>query len=399
MPQYKFKAKDRNGNTIEEVLEASDDRVAASILRERGLYPMDISLVRGTAESSAPNSSQPRQSFGQMLLNPFYTGVNIRSLVLCFTQMTTMLKAGMSLSEILNGMGTRTTGRLGKILMEALEHVRSGGRLSETLERHPSVFNNLITSLIKAGESGGLLDTMVERIAQNLEFEIRIRRAYSRVLFYPYVILFFIILTPHIPVLFLGTAAQFFASLWHSLRYWVPGLAVGFVAIKFFMQFHGVRRAWDAVKVLPPIVGTAADKVAQSRFARAMASLYRAGLPMTEVLRVSADACGNLAMADRLKPAVAAIASGKNFTQSVAMTGALPPMVLDMLSVGERTGNYEDVLEKVADHLEAEAEISFTKASIILFVLCILGAAIVVGLMAAKFYGGAAMGAMNAGDM
>lgn len=386
MPQFSCKVKDSTGKTSQEILEAPDKRSAAAILRERGLFPIEISSA-GPSPGSAKSSTS------------LFTGINIGMLSVCFTQIAAMLKAGMSLSEVLTSQVSRTKGKLGSILQEALDAVRSGRPFSEVLARYPSVFNTLIVSLIRSGEKGGMLDSMVDMVAKNLLFEIRIRRAFSKVLFYPYVILFFVIITPHVPVLFLKDTGAFFQSLLGSVKYWLPALIVMFVLIKLLMQNYWARRAWDGFKILPPIIGTAAAKLAYARFARAMAALYQAGMPMDESLRIAADASGNLEIARRLKPAAAAVASGKSLAESVASTGALSPIVVDMLSVGERTGNYEMLLEKVADNLEEDVDTSFTKASIILMVLCLLIAALIVGFMAIKFYVGAATGVMNEGDL
>ncbi|MHB9038179.1 MAG: type II secretion system F family protein [Armatimonadota bacterium] len=396
MPTFSYKAKDTKGNTRTGTLEAADERTAAAMIREAGGLPMEISAIRSPKSSSATNSLRP--SARSYLIDPIWSGVNIRGLAFFYSQLHTLLGAGMSLSEALRSVGGRTRGRLRAIIMEACDHVQRGGRFSEVMGKYPRVFNRLQISLMRAGESGGLLEPMIERIAAYLDYELSIRRQLAKITFYPFAIFFFVILTPHVPLLILKGGAPFAESLWGSLRVWLPWLLGSMVAVKYLFLLEPVRLAWDFAKIQPPLLGTMARKVAMSRFCRAISSLYSAGTPMGEALSVSSDACANIAIANGIKRAIGPVQSGEKLTDSLARTGVMMPIVLDMLSTGEKTGSMDAVLAKAADYMDEEVDSTIHKAGIALFVLMILIAAYMVLQMVVAFYQSYFSGVMQRAD-
>jgi len=415
MTTYDYRAKDRAGNTVTGSVEADSERDAAARIREMGQYPLQIKASRGAStpppSPSASEGVRGRSStmerrthdeagsaLARYIIFPLWTGVNIGALALFFRQLGTMLEAGMSIAEALGSQGTRMTGRLGRLVREMAGAVRDGRRFSDELARHPRVFSPLVISLVRAGEAGGLLESMVKRIASYLEYEIRVRRKISLALLYPCVIFVFIVVTPHIPALFLEGSRAFFSNLWGSLRIWLPWLVLGIVAAKLLGQFEIPRIVWDSVKIVPPVIGTCARKVAMCRFSRALALLYSAGMPLAEAVHASADACANAAIGRKVKFAIPGLRAGKSLSESLGRTGALMPVVMDMVVVGERTGNISDVLEKAAEYMEDEVDASITKIGIALFVLTLLAAGAVVLVMVVRFYSGYFTGIMNAGE-
>ena len=294
----------------------------------------------------------------------------------------------MTLSEALRSVGSRTRGRLGRIIQEACDNVQGGGHLSETFNRHPRVFSPLQLSLVRAGESGGLIDQMVDRIASYLEYELSIRRHIAKAMFYPIIIFAVILLRPIIVPLVIGGPAAGLAALLATIRYTLLPLLVYVIILKLLFQFRPVRLVWDFVKLQLPWVGTTARKIAMSRFSRALAVLYSAGLSMSEAVSVSADACANLALAGRIKKAIPDLQAGVGLTTSLEKTGAVTPMVLDMLTSGEKTGSTDLVLHKVADYTDDEVDVTISKMGIVLFVSAILIAGVLVAMQLVSFYGG-----------
>ena len=394
MPKFNYTAKDKNGNSIQGNVDADDLNRAVGMIREMGYHPITVdvaSIKKDTSSTSFESGSFIMRTF----IFPFWTGVNIRQLAFYYRQMATLLTSGMSLSEALRSAGNRTGGRLGKIITEASIHVQNGSQISEIMNKHPRVFSMLQISLIKAGEGGGLLESMFERIASYLEYEIGIRRMVSKTMFYPALIFIVIIFAPFIPTLVLGGPLAFLKAFWLTSKVWMFYLLIFLVLMKFLLQFELTRIIWDGLKILPPILGTASVKIAMSRFSKALSVLYSAGMPISEAVNISADATANLAISRKLKCAVPALRAGKGLTESLINTQALNSMVIDMLSVGEKTGNMEVVLDKVVEHMDQEVDATINKTGVVIFVLCIIIAGVIVGTMALQTYGGYFNGMMD----
>ncbi len=373
------------GNTITGTIEADNERQAACKIREKGALPMDIRpAARIDAEQNRPAGS----IFAQYLIYPFWTGVNIRALLFFFRQMAALLGAGMSLSEALHSMESRQGGRLRHIVHNMYQRVISGGHLSEEMTQHPRVFSHLQLSLVRVGESSGFLEQVTDRIASYLEYELSVRRRIVLATFYP-IIIFLFILFKDVGVAFvLGGTKSGLPMLLNVLQQFGLPLIGILVGLKLVMQFETPRYVWDFVKILPPVLGTAARKIAMSRFSRALAMLYSVGLPLSEAVSVAADACANVAIAKGIKQAVRTIQAGESLTSSLQRTGVVMPMVLDMLSTGEKTGNLDAVLQKVADYMDEEVDATVHKVGISLFMLMILVAGIIVLIQLIGFYSG-----------
>jgi len=382
MPTFNYKAKDRAGNTVTGTVEESDRQSAAGAVREMGYFPMDIHPA--TAYSADRVAQPPLRRF----LDIFWTGVGLRTIALFFRQLQVLLASGMTVSEALRSIGGRSSGRMRRIIYDTVGDVERGNPMTREMSKYPRVFGPLQLAMLRVGESGGLLEQMVDRLATYLEFELEIRRMIAKTLFYPAVSFVFIVVVPHVQALVMSGFQAFVADLWASLSVWLPWAIAALVVLKLLFQLKPVRLAWDTVKVQPPVIGTAARKVAMSRFSRAFAVLYSAGLPMSNALDASADACANLYIGEALKSAKPAIEAGQGLAVSLERLHVLSPIVADMLTVGERTGDIDSVLSKAADYMESENEVTLHKLAIGVFVAAICIAGIVVGMMAVRSYGG-----------
>lgn len=391
MPVFSYKVKDQAGNTRTGTLEADSERAAAAMIREAGGLPMEIRPVRGSGRECAAPSEGPAGPFiVRYLIHPFWTGVNIRHLVFFFRQLATLSAAGMTLSEALRSMSERTRGSLGRIILMAMVRVQSGGCLSDELSRHPRVFAPLQISLIRAGEQGGMLQAMCERIAGYLEYELSIRRKIVAATFYPVILIVLMIIWPAVIAALIGNLqGAFHMLIGVVISEFVP-LFVLYCLGRLLFQFEGVRYIWDSIKIAPPVIGTLAHKIAMSRFSRAFALLYSSGIPVGMALSISADASANVAVSRRLKRAIPAVNEGQKLTEALQRTYIVVPVVMDMLSIGEKTGSYDATLQKVASYMEEEADATLHKLTIVLFVLLLLGAALGIGMMAISGIGGVA---------
>lgn len=380
MPIYSYKVKDQAGNTRTGTLEAESERAAAAMIREAGGLPMEIKPVRGQGSDGATLADGPAgNAIVRYLVHPFWTGVNIRHLVFFFRQLSTLLAAGVPLSEALRNISERTAGSIGRIVMMAHLRVQNGGRLSDEMSRHPRVFAPLQVSLVRAGEQGGMLEAMLEKIASYLEYEISIRRKMIMASFYPVILLILIFLRPTVVTWIMGSNEQALAVFKQSLVTTLVPILVVIAAAKFLFQFEGVRLVWDAIKIGPPVLGPMAHKISMARFSRAFALLYSSGIPVAQALSISADASANVMVARRLKRAIPAVNEGQRLSEALQRTYIVIPVVMDMLIVGEKTGSYDMTLQKVASYMEEEADSTIHKLSIVLFVLLILIVALMIG--------------------
>lgn len=372
MPLFEYKAKDRQGKTRSGTVEAADEHTVAAMIREKGAYPLDIRPAVTHSAEATTTQGEAGSYIVRKLIYPIWTGVNLRALVFFYRQLAVVLNAGMSLSEALAGVGERTKGRLGRIILEFKTAVQNGQKLSEQMARHPRIFSSLQISLIDAGERGGLMEVMMDKIATYLEYELSIRHKLSRIMFYPLLLVFFIITLPYLYIL-ISRGFKAYAVLVGSK---IAPIALFFLAAvvvaKLLIQFRPMRLIWDFIKTCPPVLGTLAAKLAMTRFSKAFASLYSAGLPVASAVVISADTCGNLFFSSRLKTAARDLSSGMMLSEALKKTGVLLPLVLDMISTGEKIGNPGPVMEKVAEYLDDEIESTLYKLGIALFVVMML---------------------------
>ena len=169
------------------------------------------------------------------------------------------------------------------------------------------------------------------------------------------------------------------------------------LAARFIFQFDPPRMVWDTIKVQPPIIGATARKIAMSRFCRALAVLYSAGMTLSEAVSTAADACANLYIGRGIKRVLPAVRAGQGLTESLTRTRAVSPIVLDMLATGEKTGNMDAVLQKVSEYMDEETDATIHKLGVVLFVSVIVVAGIKIGMMVIAFYSGYFQGVMKAG--
>ncbi len=378
MPVFDYKVKDRAGKTRTGQLEAESERAAAAMIREAGGLPMEIRPAHGARPG--PSTALAGNVFVRYLIHPLWTGVNIRHLMFFFRQLETLLSAGMSLSEALRSIQGRSGGPMAGILRGAQSRVQAGGRLSDEMARHPRVFAELQVSLVRAGEESGMLETMAGRIASYLEYEMTIRRRVAMATFYPFLLVIFLIIKPAVVAYFTQTSDAAWAVLTASLKTYGVALIAFIVLAKLVMQFRPARLVWDAIKIQPPILGTVARKIAMSRFCKALALLYSSGIPVTRAVAIAAEASANIAIGNMLKRAIPALNQGHPLTDSLQRTGAVLPVVLEMMAIGDKTGSYDAVLQKVADYMDDEADATIQKLSIALFV----GMIVFVGVLIAS---------------
>jgi len=391
MVTFGYKVKDKSGNTLTGVLEAEDQHSAVTHLQRMGYWVLEAREVRRREVSWNPFSL-----LVERLVNPVIGGTSVKSLAVFYRQFATMVGAGMTLSEALNSLKTRSPSRrLGRIAAETAGFVESGGRLSDAFARYPWIFPELHISLLRAGESGGTMDGMLGRIADYLEREHTVRQRLRLVTLYPKILVLAVIFIPPVTTLLLYGFREYLGVTMGRLLPMLGVLLGLWVAYRIVSQIPTFRYGLDLVKLSVPKIGSTVRMLALSRFYRAFASLYSAGVPPSQAIELSARACGNWYLTRRLRSAAPEVQRGISFTEALGRTGVMPQMALDMLATGERTGNVDEMLDKAADYTENEAEVATHQSSVVFGVLLYLGIAAYIGFVVVGFYTGLYSGIMN----
>ena len=432
MPTFEYQATKPDGSTESGLLfGASLDGVARD-LQAKGLTVTRVGLatsvgdpLAGTAIPSprrvevpaaqaplayeAPVAVPPgpptgeRSYFETSVWGPLAGGVDLNHLAFFFRQGGTMLNAGVPIGQSLNTLaGQARSPKLATILRETVGHVEAGRPLSDGFQRYPEVFSTVVLSVLRAGETGGFVDTAMHTIADYLNQEIELRRLYKKVTFYPKLQLAasaIIIVVANLIIASVAPGAKGLSSPLTTPATWIvlgPILVLLFLFSRVGLANPRVKYNWDAVVANLPYIGTTLRQVAMARFGRAFAALYSSGVPVGPAIRMSADACGNEYLRAAIHPAPARLEGGAGITETLRATGAFSPIVLDMMATGETTGDLDGMLRKMSEFYVGEAEVRQIKLGQVFGVVVALAVAIYIGYIVVTFWSGYGAGVSNA---
>lgn len=388
MAVYRYTAKNQQGGTVTGLVEAEDPRRAAGIVREMGLLPLDVYPER------TANAQQAEQMVMQKVVYPVYSGVSVRDLAIFYRQLATAVRAGIPIHRALISVAENTgKPRLRRVVQTVVNDLMQGKPLAQAMRKQPHVFDELQIALIQAGEESGLLDNMLERLADYLERDYKLRLKIRAGTFYPKVLLVAGIFIPKIPILVVG------GGLIPYLREtvgWAGPILLAVLAIvalvRVALQVEPLREAYDSLKLMFPGIGGLVRQLAMARFSRAMAALFSAGVPLQRAIALSALAADNYYLTKRLRSAVTAVEHGQSLSSAFQQTGVMPPLVLDMLRTGESTGSVDAMMDKVAEYYEQETDVKSHQAVIALSVGVYLLIALWIASMIIGFWQGYASG-------
>lgn len=410
MPTYTYNARDREGRTISGLIEAVNPSLAAAALREQGLFPNKIEAAApGTTFDHSlpptPNPTRPAPVGAQSKIEaaPFAVSVPLTELALFYRQFATLLRSGVPLMQSLKALEQQTKHtRLKNILVHAQSSIASGFPLSSVLNEYPAVFTTMQVELIRAGEAGGMLEGMCLRLADYLEREVEIRRKLSRETLYPKIVLFVAGLTFLIvgwAKAGMGAAGSSFvqAKVTFAAIVAVSG-GLGWWLVRYLNQFPAVGAAWDNVKMLIPGVGGVSRRYATARFCRALSALYAGGINIVRAVEIAGRACGNRAIGQAMLDGVPLLMSGQGISGVLAQSGLLSPIAVQMARTGEQTGSLDEMLARVADYLESEADAQAHRLAVATGVAAIFIAGLVVLFIAIQSYSGIAQQTLTTGE-
>jgi type IV pilus assembly protein PilC len=370
MPAFAYTAIDQNGKRTTGVVDAPDQNSASKALRGRNLTVTKLAEGGGGGAIAGSAVGKRIQQFSG-------GGVKAREITLFSRQFATMVGAGLTILRCLMILEDQVTSpKLRNIIKEVATDIESGRALSDALERHPKVFDNLYISMVRAGEIGGVLEMTLQRIATSLEAREALKRKIKSAMAYPVVVLIFALLATIGMILFL---VPVFAGMYKDLgstlptitqslvdastygrKFWytIPVLlAIPPVSFKMWRGTESGRRQWDRIKLRMPMkIGTIVQKLALARFARTLSALIASGVPMMSAIQVTGDSSGNSVIEDAMDDILRSIEEGRAFSEPLKRHSIFPPMVIQMTAIGEETGKIDAMLEKVAEFYEDEVD-------------------------------------------
>ncbi|HEU0024902.1 MAG TPA: type II secretion system F family protein [Thermoleophilaceae bacterium] len=393
MATYAFKALDLAGATTKGEMEAGDQQAVATQLRSRGLIVVDI-------------EEQQAASAGDILAR--FKRVKADDLVIASRQLATMVQSGMSLLRALYVIEEQTESeKLREVLIDVRKDVEGGSSLSEALRKHPDIFNDLYVAMVEAGETGGILDQTLVRVAEQLEKDAALRRQVKAAMIYPILIGSFALivlvalvafLVPVFEKIFedfggeLPTITKFTVFLSHLVtRQWYMLIAGAFAVVWLFRYWKNSERGrvqWDRLKLKFPMkIGDIVQKVALARFSRTFSGLIAAGVPMLEAIEITGKTSGNRVVEMAMHDVRESVKKGGSLTAPMAaVPEAFPIMVTQMIGVGEETGALETMMSKVADFYEEQVEAAVKALTSILEPVMIIIVGGIVGFIVIAMY-------------
>ncbi len=386
---YSYEAKDETGHTVSGSLSAQDERTAVRQVRDLGFFPMRVAAVDGSGLGSVRAqriSSRGPNKLLQTFVYPLWSGVAPMDMAICYRQWATLIGAGVPLFRSLNSLAAQArSGALRRSLVQIGQTVQEGGTLSDGMARFPWIFSEFHQAMIRSGEKTGGLDTTFRRLADAMEQEMVLRRTLQRETLMPKITLVSSFLLPPLFYLFLGGVKAYISHAVLPLLA-LAGAGLGFYIInRLGMQ---QKRGYDTFTANIPGIGGTVRLVALARFARALASLYGAGVSMPQAIQGASEACGNAFLGAKMIRAIPDIEAGQGLAWSLGKTGAFPPMVVSMIQTGEETGSLDAMMDKVAEHYEQDVAVRLHQTSVAVGTATMVIAGIIVGAIVIRFYTG-----------
>jgi type IV pilus assembly protein PilC len=359
MPAFVWKGKTRDGKSV------SGERVADNKEAVMALLRRDQILVSSVKEKGK-----------EMALPKFGGGVPPKDLAIFVRQFSVMIDAGLPLVQCLEILGSQQENKtFAKILLQTRMDVEGGASLADAMRKHPKAFDDLFTNMIAAGEAGGILDTILKRLATYIEKAVKLKAQVKGAMVYPVAVIVIagivvsVILWKVIPTfaaMFEGLGAELplptrlviLASNYfiRALPFLVVFAVIGTIAFRRYYATYGGRRVVDRGILKAPIIGILMQKIAVARFCRTLATLISSGVPILDGLEITAKTAGNAIIEDAIMAVRKGVEGGLTIAQPLKESGVFPSMVVQMIGVGEQTGALDAMLGKIADFYEEEVD-------------------------------------------
>ncbi len=383
MANFKYKARDKTGTVIMGNMEAASTQAVGMELGRMGHFPVTIQMVSGDRAGTLDLSFPTR-----------FNRIKAQDLVLFSRQMATLFNAGIPLLTILSVLGEQVENpRFKGVIAKIRQDVTDGQALSEAMAKHPDVFSELYVSLVQAGESGGIMDEILARLADLLEAQEENKAKIKAALLYPQIV----IVAMFLAISFLmWKVVPVFVSIFETVKlelplpthllilgndmvqnYWyypVIVLAGGYFLFKRFISVRAGRYQWDLFKLKLPLLGPIFLRSSMSKFARVFGTLLRGGVPILEVISISSRVVDNAVISEMVGGLSDSVQEGQGVTVSLRESEWVPALVVQMVGAGEESGTLDDMLIKVADYYDQEVDRAIKTLSLLIepiLIVCI----------------------------
>jgi type IV pilus assembly protein PilC len=387
---FTWEGKTRQGAVQKGELQANNKEEVFALLRKQNITPINV----------AAKAKQLKLSFGA-------PKVQDKDIVILTRQLATMIDAGLPLVQCLDILGAQTENpTLAKTMIQVRTDVEGGSTFSDALKKHPKVFDNLYTNMVAAGEAGGILDTILQRLAAYMEKFAKIKKQIKSAMIYPAVILFvavavvsllLIVVVPMLADMFkeagqaLPLPTRIVMAISDFLKSWgglgtLIGIVASIIGLKQWRKTLKGLQVTDAIALKIPIAGDLIRKVAVAKFTRTLGTLLTSGVPILEGLIITARTAGNKVVEEAIMTTRQSVSEGKTLSDPLSKAKVFPPMVTQMISVGEATGALDNMLSKIADFYDDEVDTAVGTLTSLLEPMLMIFLGITVGFVIVAMY-------------
>ena len=366
MPTFAYSGRTRGGETVNGERAADTMDAAVAALRRDSILVTRITPSKAKAEAAAPKKGNTNKK------------VSPKNLAVFVRQFSVMIDAGLPLVQCLDILGNQEEDKnFAEVILQTRTLVEGGAALADAMRRFPKAFDPLFTNMIAAGEAGGILDTILKRLATYIEKAVKLKGQVQSAMIYPIAVICIagivvgVILWKVIPTfaaMFAGLGAELplptriVIALSNNLVRFMPFVVPGFFAVGYaFKRYYGTsggRRVVDGIVLKLPVLGMLMRKIAVARFCRTLSTLISSGVPILDGLEITAKTAGNAIVEDAIMLTRKSIERGETIAVPLKETAVFPPMVTQMIGVGEATGALDAMLAKIADFYEEEVDVA-----------------------------------------
>ena len=386
MPAFQYTAKDHDARTVSGRITAEDEAAVIKQLRDRSL--MAVSITEISQQGTKKNRGSRKK-------------VKQEDIVIFSRQLSTMIEAGIPVLQALEALEEQMESPQFKEVIASMRNdIQQGSSLSAAFSRHPGVFNNLFVNMIKVGETGGILDVILDRVAGYLEKSLKLQRQVKSALTYPAVV---ILMAMAITTLLLVKVVPMFAGIYdsfggdlpeltqiliniseflkHNILLMIGGIIVLIAALKQWYKTERGRMTIDRTSLRIPIFGPLLRKVAISRFSRTLAILLQSGVPILESLDIVGRSSGNALIESVVEDIKNNVKEGESIAAPLSKSGVFPPMVTRMIDIGEKSGQLEKMLSKISEFYDDQVDAAVAGLTSIIEPLIIGVLGVVIGFI------------------
>lgn len=397
MPEFAYKATDNMGKIVEGLMEAPEEREVISKLQSLGYIPIKIN-----------HPSKARNFSLEIDLTAIFRRISSKDVMRFTQQLSTLISAGLPLDKSLSIIVELTEKReFEEVISNVLSGIQGGSSFADALAKHPKVFSKLYVNMIRAGEAGGVLEMILERLVDFLESSQELREYIASAMLYPIlltgvcgltIVILLAFVIPKFSAMFedvggsIPASAQFLLTMSEVVKgyWWLMAGVIGgvYFGVKKYLATEDGSLKWDEIKLKLVMIKTLVQKIEVARFSRTLGTLIRSGVPILQSLNIVKETIGNLVIARSLTGIHEGIKEGEGISKPLKTANTFPSLAIHMITVGEETGRLDEMLLKVADTYDQDVRnaikrlISLLEPCLILFMAFIVGSIVITMLLA-----------------